>query len=335
MMLRWASIVLGLVAIAGTAAACEGLSPGDELNVGNFICTLGFLVADPNGLYFTTAGHCIHVDETASTPDVGDWGVGVFHYLEPETGSETDGSPGHDFALIRVDPDAYGSLNPKMCGYDGPNGLYNETPGSGGVQTYGHGLVFGDAGDIFGAPTNARPGVGLQSDGDAFYWFGMNTPGDSGGAVLSDDGRAIGVLTHLTAGTAGTNGGTTLERGFRLAADAGFTQLRLVLAGEDPVKVLSELRNGPTPVPPTTASPGSGAKPTPPGSNSTGPSSSNGTAPAAANGTTSGAVPPARDDDSIAPAATNGEDEAKKVPMPALLSIASVAVALFVRRRLS
>lgn len=329
MLTRWGLLLLGVVASAGTAAACGGLSPGDPFSSDTAAgCTLGFLVAAPDGLYFSTAGHCVQVDDRVSSPDFGEWGRGAFHFLEPETGSETDGSPGMDFGLIRIHPDTYASLNPKMCGWDGPTGIYVDSPGSGGVKHWGHGMVFGDLGET----GQRREGVQMSNDGDAFYWVGAGVPGDSGSAVIADDGRALGVLTHLNVGVASggavTNGGTHIERGFRLAAEEGFTQLRLVLAGEDPVKVLAELRNAPPPsaAQPATPSPGAPA-PTP---GATAPPSSQSPPPTNASGDAN---------DSLAPAATQDDvgspSAPKDTPFPStsVALLASVAVALALGRK--
>lgn len=238
-------MALGLVLLAPVASACEGLSPGDQLLAGDRSCTLAFIVANADGLYFATAGHCIYVNETASSPDAGEFGVGAFHHLVPDTGQPTDGAPGDDFGLIRIHPEAYGSLNPKMCGWDGPTGIYDEDPGGGNVRHWGHGAVFGD----LGPTTQRREGYNLLNDNTRFSWLGMGVTGDSGSGVLHEDGRAIGVLTHLIVAPPDTNGGTHLYRGFALAAEAGFTDLRLVLAGEDPVEVLAQMQRNATVTP--------------------------------------------------------------------------------------
>lgn len=326
---KWSLLLFGLVAVAGTASACEGLSPGDLLDMGDHTCTLGFLVANKDGLYFTTAGHCIDAGQRAATPGVGEWGTGVFHFLEPDNDSPQDGAPGMDFALIEVDPDVYDALNPKMCGWDGPTGIYNETPGEGMVGLYGHSMVFGDAGRL-GLPTYRREGVLNFVDEDRFYFTGPSLMGDSGSAVLHQDGRALGVLTHLSVGLGGTNGGTHIERGFRLAAEEGFTDLRLVLMGEDPVAILRELAGAPTastpaePAPPTSANATSPSKPASPSR-----------PPAATNGTSNA-------NDSISPAATadKGEESAATrdnatpfVPPAALALVLALALALRRRHR--
>jgi hypothetical protein len=318
MVTRWSLAFLGLLALAGTAAACEGLSPGDQLDAPGVICTLGFLVANPDGLYFTTAGHCIHVDDVAGSPDIGEWGTAVFHYLDPETGSESDGSPGNDFAIIKVAPLFYDQLNPKMCGWDGPTGYYNDSTGEGGgVRWYGHGVVMGDV-------SPKREGVALARSADSFYWIGTGVPGDSGGAVIAADGRALGVLTHLVVGVGGTNGGTTLERGFELAAQEGLTGFRLVLSGEDPLQVLQQLQNSSPTAPAKDTSATSGnTNSTKPANNATNASKS----PTPANGSDQGTGGVTKED-SIAPAATNADAPTKPVPAPGIGVFIAVSIAL-------
>lgn len=321
----WSLLALGLVALTGTAAACEGLSPGDQMVTDAGLCTLAFILADANDLYFATAGHCIQVDQRASTPDHGEIGVGVFHFLEPETGSSSDGSPGMDFGLVRIHPEQYAKLNPKVCGWDGPVGLYEGGNEGGGVRHYGHGLIFGD----LGPTTQQREGLFLFTDEQAFYWTGAGVPGDSGSAVLDESNLAVGVFTHVIAGVNGIppadNGGTRLQRGLDLAAEAGFPDLKLVLAGEDPVAVMMAMRAAPpppaTPATPTSATPG--AEPTTP------PEGEPGGAPAA--GEPGGE--PAQNDSDISPAATNEAEDAARAPMPWLLALVAIAAVAYFRRR--
>lgn len=319
--------LLALLSLAPLAAACEGLSPGDELLVGDARCTLAFLLADKTGLYFATAGHCIKEGQTASSPDVGDFGVGYLHYLNPETGQSTDGSPGEDFALIKVDPNAYDTLNPKVCELEGPTGLYEETPGSGGVEHHGYGLVLGDL-----SPTRTRQGVNLHNNNTAFYWTGAGVPGDSGSSVLHESGKALGVLTHLQAGAStDTNGGTHLLRGFQLAKEMKGMNLRLVLMGEDPVAVLNQMRNATT-SPPVKNGTLPGAGNVTQQNNSTAPQS-NGSEP-------TGQTPPpggAPEGDDLTPAANldSAKGDGKTVPAPgvALVLVALAGLVAFRRRR--
>jgi hypothetical protein len=327
---------LAAVCVLPTAAACvstggKTLAPGDELDVTDHICTLGFLVADSSGLYFSTAGHCIHVNDTASNPTIGKFGVGAFHYLVPETGSESDGSPGEDFALIRIDPADYAQVSPTVCGWGGPKGLYTDTPGSGGVKHYGS----GEGMTVAGPTTQQRQGFNLLNNNTAFYWTGAGVPGDSGSAVLSDDLRAVGVLTHLIVSPPSDNGGTHLLRGFQLASAAGF-HLRLVLDGEDPVQVLAQMQANATngSAPPTVTMPTTGA-----GTSANG--TANGTQPGSppptsspAPGQTSPTPPPSADQgQGLQPASDGGATKKAPAPEPALLLLGVVGAAVARRLR--
>lgn len=332
-MMRYA-LGLGILAslvLLPTVAACvstdpkSGLAPGDELDVANKICTLAFLLVDENGIYFSTAGHCIQVNETASNPILGKFGTGAYHYLNPETGAETDGSPGEDFGLIRIDPDHYSKISPRVCGWGGPKGIYTATPGSGGVKHFGHGTVVGD----IGPTTQQRQGFNLQTDAKAFYWTGAGVPGDSGSAVLSDDLKAVGVLTHLIVSPPDDNGGTRLTRGFSLAATAGFPNLRLVLEGEDPVSLLAQMQANATkaparltPMPPTSAN-GTANAPT-----------TNTTAPSQSGSPSASPTPPPSSGQALQPGAVRQTDGAgKATPGPTLpLALLAVGLVILLRR---
>lgn len=324
--MRPAILLLALLALAPTASACDGLSPGDELNADGSRCTLAWLLADPSGLYFATAGHCIAEGSRAYNPalDV-EFGTGAFSF-------DQDG-PGVDFALIRIDPEHYDKLNPKICDWDGPTGIYDTTPASGMVYHSGYGDVLGQ--NPF---TRARFGAELYWEGGAaFYWTGLGVTGDSGSAVVHEDGRAVGVLTHLTPGMApSNNGGTHLLAGFALAAEKGY-QLRLVLQGEDPVAVLREVQAG-APLDSAEDQEGDAAAP----SNATAPGSTRGGNATSPGGNATEAdgnsTPPAdwdpyeTGDGDASSAATLGERTVAAAPMPLIL-VAAVVLGLALRRR--
>lgn len=317
-----------LVSLAPAAAACNGLSPGDHIVSDGASCTLAFLVANKDGLYFATAGHCVQEGASVASDEFGAFGVGAFRHLEPDTGQVTDGSPGEDFGLIRIDPARYADLNPAVCEWGGPTGLVEGDDADGGfVRHYGYGLIFGDL-----PPTRAREGALLDNVDDfAFYWIGAGLPGDSGSAVIAADGRAIGVLTHLQVAV-DTNGGTHLKRGFALAEEAGFAPLRLVLEGEDPVAVLASLQGAPAtpdddgePTQPTTETPASPTPTTtPPSQQPSGNDTTQGNASA-----DDDPVAPAQDDGSV-PAATEGGNE---TPAPGIALVLAALALVAIRRR--
>lgn len=319
-----AFLLLGLLLLAPTAAACEGLSPGDNVVSEGASCTLAFLVADPTGLYFMTAGHCIAEGATATNPDHGPIGTGAFTHLAGSS-ANGEGSPGEDFALIRIDPALYGDLNPKVCAWEGPTGVFDEDANGGEVRHHGYGMILGDV-----PQTRARSGHNLQytAGSDVFRWLGAGVPGDSGSAVIHADGRALGVLTHLGAG-ATTNSGTSMARAFALAEGAGY-DLRLVLMGEDPLAVLQEVRGGA----PMVISDPAGAPEEPaaePDTNAT-PAGGNTTKPAPSNGTAPSASPPPRDEPLDTALAADAGDNETPFAGPALAILAALGVAALRRR---
>lgn len=321
------ALVLALLTLLPIASACADaggpLAPGDYILITDHSCSLAFILVDENGIYFATAGHCVKVGQKVVDKDNKLVGVGAFHYLNPETGSESDGSPGEDFALITIDPANYGRITPSVCGWSGPTGVYEEKPGSGGVKHYGHGA------ETQVLPDNQKQGFNLQNDGKAFYWTGAGTPGDSGSAVLSDDGRALGVLTHLGVfGTTSDNGGTHIDRGMQLAADkGGFTHLRLVLGNEDPVALYHQMQANATLLNATTPV----AKPTTPPTGANANASANGTS--SANGTAPASPAGSANPDKESPAAVNQPSDAvKRAPGPELALVLATIAAFALRR---
>ncbi len=323
-------LLAGLLLLAPAASACAGLSPGDNIIADGSSCTLAFLVADPSGLYFMTAGHCIAEGSRVTSPGVGEWGTGAFTHLTGESANGA-GSPGNDFALIHIDLDKYGDVNPKMCGWEGPTGIFQDKVTSGGVRHYGYGILLGDT-----EFTRAREGFNLQYDGgDVYRWTGTGVSGDSGSGVIAADGRALGVLTHLSISpaTVGTNAGTHIDRGFALAREAGF-QLQLVLAGEDPIAVLAELRGRPMP---TTPAPEGGEATNETGGNTSAGGNEEpqqGSNETPAGGSSSPGTTPAGTTDPIQPARDDGKP-AKAIPTLSapLVVLGALAVALIARRR--
>ena len=108
-------------------------------------------------------------------------------------------------ALIRVDPGV--PVNPQMCHFGGPTGI-NEDRGSATttLQYFGNGLGIGSL-----LPARSALALGTP-DPDHVFAMGLVVPGDSGSAVTSADGRAVGIVVttglHLASlGTGGVDAG--------------------------------------------------------------------------------------------------------------------------------
>lgn len=174
---------------------CPGVRPGGELLTDIGVCTMNFLFRTPAGERFIgTAGHCI-LGEGPVADNIGEktWPKG-----EGPVAKDGDGGrigefayavlqDPKDFALIRIDPGVEAS--PEMCNYGGPTGINNEiSDGAKVLQYFGNGVAIGMA-----LPARSAVAMGFPNPNHV-YAAGIALPGDSGSAVITDDGRAVGVL---------------------------------------------------------------------------------------------------------------------------------------------
>lgn len=190
--------------------ACPGVRPGGFLYSPERggLCTYNFLFDGSDGRrYIGTAGHCI-LGTGATVADVGEksWGAGQGPIANsapepglPVSGDERVGEFAYavleypkDFALIRIDPGV--EANPEMCHFGGPTGINDDLTFDPVVLHYfGGGLGLG-------ALVPARTALATSMpDPDEVLAAGPAVQGDSGAGVISDDGRAVGVLTNLGA----------------------------------------------------------------------------------------------------------------------------------------
>jgi hypothetical protein len=174
---------------------CPGVRPGAIVNSDTGQCTFNFLFTGSDGnRYIGTAGHCILGDSPVGG-DVGEqsWAPGT----GPEARDGNDVRIGEfayailqdpkDFALIRLDPGV--QANPQMCHFGGPTGLNDDiTEELTVLQHFGNGLGVGAV-----LPARSALAFGLP-DPDHVYAEGAVVPGDSGSGIISDDGRAVGVI---------------------------------------------------------------------------------------------------------------------------------------------
>jgi hypothetical protein len=215
----------------------RGIRPGAWLQIGGANCTAAFVVQDAsNALYITTAGHCTTgVGQRARIKE----GVLVAALgTMQEFGTVVARWPqGLDAALIRIDPDKYGNVNPRMPGWGGPTGLVTSIPALPPTV-----LHYGWAWDTwFEHETRCKRAVALLDDWTSTQWWvaGMvSGGGDSGSAVMTDDGRALGILdwgalvvpTPTGAFVSVVDGGTRFDAALNAFRAVGF-DVSLVLGG--------------------------------------------------------------------------------------------------------
>jgi len=185
-------------------APCTGVRPGAQIQTPHGPCSMGFLFAGNDGRrYISTAGHCVlGVDgemiwrngSGAVAKDAAGERIGTAVYairLPLESNKMTD------FALIRLDPGV--ASDPQMCHFGGPTSLASEVNNDTAVfEHVGTGV----------AGLRSRTAVAPQGlyRADYVYAHGAGYPGDSGGALIRDDGAAIGLVTQLTYGALGNVG---------------------------------------------------------------------------------------------------------------------------------
>jgi hypothetical protein len=186
--------------------ASPGIRPGQWLvtvttdPVGFAWCTANFIFKNSSGVYgIGTAGHCAANDALGAYPDVTAYVVppvgsgqlpGFYHIGKFVLSHNND--IGDDFAMIQIYPEYQSWVNPSMPVWGGPTGVYSSSMPT-VVKHFGHGAAVG---------TGGTPRVGVcpildARGGNAFAWYGVGAPGDSGSGVEAVTGEAVGNFTHI------------------------------------------------------------------------------------------------------------------------------------------
>jgi hypothetical protein len=140
----------------------------------------------------------------------------------------------NDFALVKIDPVDHGKINPSLPVFGGPIAIFTGSTAFGDrIFTYGNSPLRGGATQL-----SPKQGFSLGDGGGGWshtcYTATPGIPGDSGSAVLTHDGKALGVLTSLAvAPLAGSNGVGDLSRELDyLNAHGGLGRVSLALGTE-------------------------------------------------------------------------------------------------------
>ena len=204
-----------VAAVPGWAAPDERVRPGLGYRVDGGLCSFGFLLAGSDGhSYAATAGHCalpadgeqvwLRGDGPVVSSDQGR-PVGRFVYAVEDTPRNKD------FALIRLNRGIRG--NPQMCGWGGPTRLLTEPRSQiSELHQHGQGIVLGDA-----VPNRTAVVSSLPREHYTIVQ-GPFAPGDSGSAMTTADGAALGIVAEL------------VVDGAKPAAGAGIVRLEHALA---------------------------------------------------------------------------------------------------------
>lgn len=164
---------------------CSGrISPGARISTPVGLCSLNFLYTDQNNVWYAgSAGHCFRATgERASISGIG--GIGTVVY-------RINSGVGSDFALIRIDSEDVGKIDPSMCHWGGPT--QDTASGHSVVRHYGYGVFYDMTPN-----TRARTGTTYSIGSSSFTFAGTVTSGDSGSGARLLDGEALGAITHVS-----------------------------------------------------------------------------------------------------------------------------------------
>ena len=238
-------LALGLPALLGATSAIEAshewapvdtaaIHPGVQtFTEGAGQCTANFIFSHGDDLLIGQAAHCSGTGAatdtdgcTAGSVDLEDADVTIQGADHPGTivysswaamQAEGEDRPTvcayNDFALVKIDPRDHDKVNPSIPVFGGPEGT--DTDGAAmGEQVF----TYGNSSLRMGL-TQLSPhvGISLGTSGDGWttpvYTLTPGLPGDSGSAVMSQDGEALGILVTLAlAPLPGSNGVTSLTK---------------------------------------------------------------------------------------------------------------------------
>lgn len=231
---------VALMAPAAVAAPSGGWADADAATIhpgvqtvtdGAGQCTANFVFTAGTDVLIGQAAHCSGTGAATDTNgcDAGSLPLGTSveiqgadhpgqlvysSWIAMQNAGETDADACqyNDFALVKIDPRDHDKVNPSIPVFYGPEGIDGDGAALGEqVYTYGNS-------SLRQGITQLSPHVGasLGTSGGgwttAIYTVTPGLPGDSGSAVLSQDGEALGILVTLAiAPLAGSNGVTSID----------------------------------------------------------------------------------------------------------------------------
>lgn len=269
-----ASAVLATAAIAATSTSTAAaptwapadsatIHPGVQMYTAGAQCTGNFVFTDSSSnVYVGYAAHCAGTGEATDTDgcDAGSLplgtkvdfveggslvtagqtvGTGTLVYsswlaMQDAGTTDADTCAYNDFALVKVDSQYAGDVNPSIPFWGGPMGI--NTDGTGAGETV---YSFGNSSLRAGIEVlSPKQGTSLGTSGNGWthpvYTLTPGVPGDSGSAFLDAEGNALGTLSTLAlAPLAGSNGVGDLNHELDFAKQhSGIAGLSLVQGTE-------------------------------------------------------------------------------------------------------
>ncbi|MFT5887419.1 MAG: hypothetical protein ACI9BO_000225 [Zhongshania sp.] len=222
------------------------IRPGAEIVANGSSCTGNFLYSPFAGeVYIGVAAHCFSPDsnrgidpcETSNLPigsavsienAVHSGQLVYSSWQAMQANKEIPGSAAcqyNDFALVKIDSRDLANIHPAVVAIGGPKSLFTGLANVGDkVLAYGHSSLNFGSRDVEIKEGEIRA---VQGGGWAYELVVDNpgVPGDSGGPVLTANGRALAVINVITAGFGSalvTNGVVNLDMALRYAIDGSF-----------------------------------------------------------------------------------------------------------------
>jgi hypothetical protein len=245
-----ASAAVSTWAPAGQAAVHPGVMTNTE---GGGQCTSNFIFSNATDVFIGQAAHCAGTGAPTETSGcaaatkplgtpvtiAGASKPGKLVYsswitMAKRGEKDANTCAFNDFALVKIDPADVAKVNPSLPFFGGPTGISTSPTAVGDrILTFGNSML--RAGVTALSP---KEGISLGDDGGGWshtcYTASPGIPGDSGSAVLTGDGKALGVLTSLAvAPLAGSNGVGDLSRELTyLNANGGLGTVVLAMGTE-------------------------------------------------------------------------------------------------------
>lgn len=194
-------------------------------------CTANFVFTSDTDVFIGQAAHCAGTGAATDTDgcDAGSLPLGTAvevqgadhpgqlvysSWVAMQDADETDPNACryNDFALVKVDPRDHDKVNPTIPVFHGPEGIDGDgAPLGEDIYTYGNSSLRLGLTEL-----SPHVGTSLGTSGGgwttAIYTATPGVPGDSGSAVLSQDGEALGILVTLAiAPLTGSNGVTSVD----------------------------------------------------------------------------------------------------------------------------
>lgn len=212
------------------APETKGIRPGNNIATNGAGCTTSFIFTDNKGRYFvSTAAHCIvpgaatsidgciaeysDLSATVSVMDLYDPSNSIaedsvelpayyssWHAMQDLEESSPATCNGNDFALLEVPAEHVDLLHPASLHFRAPTGMPStqEDFQPAGAMIWGYGASTLKQGIL---EIHPKQGFVLQMANEGWsYTVYLGTPGipgDSGGHIMTDDGRALGIASTL------------------------------------------------------------------------------------------------------------------------------------------